>query len=174
MKKYSRIKDKINGLIIVLGSPNSEKGELYSTGLERCQTAAEQYRLHPDYYFLLTGGFGAHFNTTSFPHAHYVKNCLIGLGIPESRFTEFAESRNTIEDAALSRPIVEKYAAKDLIIITSEFHLKRAEHVFRRVYAGFDGTTCFIPAKNPSDCDMQEIQRHEKEALCKLMERKHI
>ncbi len=161
-------------LIIVLGSPNTEKGELLESALERCRTAFDQFSLHPDSCFLLTGGFGAHFNITSLPHAYYVKKYLIELGIPENRFTEFAESQNTIEDAELSRPIAEKYGAEKLIIITSEFHHKRAEFLFRKVFTDYPGELEFVLSKNPSDCDMQEIHRHEKEALCKLMERKQL
>jgi uncharacterized SAM-binding protein YcdF (DUF218 family) len=96
------------GLIIILGSPNSQNDELYSIAKERYKLAIQEYQQHPSHKILLSSGFGALFNTTNQPHAFYLKQYLISRGIPVTAFTEFAMSRNTLEDASLSKPIVLK------------------------------------------------------------------
>ena len=54
----------MEGIIILLGSPNDEEGQLSSIGIERANCSIEEYRKHPDYKILPTGGFGEHFNKT--------------------------------------------------------------------------------------------------------------
>ena len=67
----------MEGIIILLGSPNDEEGQLSSIGIERANCSIEEYRNHPDYKILPTGGFGEHFNKTDMPHASYAKHYLI-------------------------------------------------------------------------------------------------
>jgi hypothetical protein len=55
------------GIIIVLGSPNDDKGNLFSVAVERCEAALRLLADRPGWKVLLTGGFGAHFNTTGTP-----------------------------------------------------------------------------------------------------------
>ena len=50
--------DEIEGLILVLGSPNSDKGELFSIAKERCNLALTELAKRPGWKLLLTGGFG--------------------------------------------------------------------------------------------------------------------
>lgn len=160
-----------HGMIVVLGSPNSEKGELYSIAKERCDRAYELWKSLPHYKILMTGGFGAHFNKTAEPHAAYLKNHLVSLGIPESCFVEFAESQNTIEDASLSKPILLKYQVREAIIITSDYHFDRANYIFDRYFSDTEIHFQFsITNTNESVCefDLEPIIRHEKEALAKL------
>ena len=99
----------MNGIIIILGAYNDEKGNLSSIGIERCSKVLRVYRENPGYKILPTGGYGDHFNTTGKPHAFYYEQYLIEHGIPADDILEYAESKNTIEDAQLTKPIIEKY-----------------------------------------------------------------
>ena len=38
-----------DGLIVLLGSPNTETGELYSVAKERCELALIEYHHHPNW-----------------------------------------------------------------------------------------------------------------------------
>lgn len=78
----------MNGIIIVLGSPNDIKGNLSSIAIERCNKAYEEYTQHNDYMILLTGGYGEHFNKTDKPHAFYSSQYLTGKGIPKDKLNE--------------------------------------------------------------------------------------
>jgi uncharacterized SAM-binding protein YcdF (DUF218 family) len=162
---------EIPGAIIVLGSPNAKDGRLYDVAVGRCETALNVYRKHPDYKFILTGGFGSHFNQSNQPHAYYLAQCLINSGIQEKDILEFAESANSIEDALLSRPIVEKYNIRRLIIVTSDYHAERAEFIFTKVYEDLDVNISFSAADTNienSELDIRRLIQHEKTALQKL------
>ena len=125
---------RIDGVIVVLGSPNDDQGQLMSVALERCSQALAEFRENPDYAVLPTGGWGEHFNTTDKAHGFYVRQYLSNQGIPVSAFLPCAESSNTIEDAGKSRPILDPYPGAELIVVTSDFHAARARFLFEREF----------------------------------------
>lgn len=162
------------GFIIILGSPNNEKGELFNIAIERCNLALKEYNNHPGWKFLLTGGFGEHFNKTHLPHAQYLKEYLISKGISEKDFVEFALSKNTIEDAELSRKIVEKHKVNNVLIVTSDYHFNRADYIFSKIFENTDIRTCFSISKtNRENCgiDLESQIKHEKKSLTELMKK---
>jgi len=161
----------IKGLIIVLGSPNSADGELFNIAKERCNSALLEYRIRTDWKLLLTGGFGEHFNRTKHPHAAYLKQYLIMHGVSEFDFVEFAESTNTLEDASLSKPIVLKFNVREILIVTSDFHLDRAKYIFEKEYSGSGVKLTFVTTvTNTNLCgiDLESQIEHEKESLKKM------
>ncbi len=161
----------IDGLIVVLGSPNSDKGNLYSIATERCRQALKEWQKHKHYKLLLTGGYGSHFNTTEKPHASYLKSHLISLGIPGAAFIEFAESKNTLEDASLSKPIVLKYNPKEMIVVTSDYHHQRAAYIFNHTFKSTGISIRYaITQTNRKKCqiDLDPLIMHEKKALKQL------
>ena len=163
-----------NGLIIILGSPNSERGELFSIAKERCEQGLWESNCHPDYKILLTGGYGDHFNRSNKPHAYHMKEYLTAKGIPKDYFVEFAESKNTLEDASLSKPIVQKYRVKHIIVITSDYHFDRAQFVFEKEYSDVDVKIEYsISQTNETTCDIDliPIKQHEIRALKILKEK---
>ena len=89
-------------------------------GQSRVRLGFETYRkLAPlGYRLLLTGGYGEHFNTTPHPNECYAQRLLLDMGVPAEHILEFAESRNTVDDALNSRPIVDKYGGPHLIIVS--------------------------------------------------------
>ena len=164
----------ISGMIVVLGSPNSEDGELYSIAKERCELALKQYAGRSDWKLLLTGGYGAHFNTTDQPHAAYVKHYLVKRGVPSQAIVEFAESSNTLQDASLSKPIVLKYKAPVILVGTSDYHADRARYIFEREFAGTGVRIQFSASQTEEEAcefDLETQIKHEQEALAKLRER---
>ena len=163
----------ISGVIVVLGSPNSEDGELYSIGKERCALALKQYARRSGWKLLLTGGYGAHFNTTDQPHAAYAKEYLVKRGVPSQAIVEFAESSNTLEDASLSKPIVLKYGAPEILVVTSDYHVDRVSYIFEREFAGTEVRIQFSASQTDEEAcgfDLQAQKKHEQEALAKLRE----
>lgn len=153
--------------IIVLGSPNDEYGTLSSIAEERCTQALREYQTHPGSKIIPTGGWGRHFNTTEKPHGHYTREYLKARGIPDEAFAECAESANTVEDAKLCGPIVERRGFNKLIVVTSEFHMARARWLFEREFPGipieFSASQTHLP-----EMDLRERILHEQRALAKL------
>jgi len=153
--------------IVVLGAPNDAEGKLSSIALERCRQALALYSKHPDAYILPTGGWGEHFNTTDKPHGYYIKQHLTAHGVPEQKILECAESANTIQDAEFSKPILGRHGITDLIVVTSDFHVPRAQFLFRREFP--NGSLSFSAAKtNLPEDDLWRLKEHEERALGKL------
>lgn len=158
-------------ILIVLGSPNDEQGRLHSVALERCEAALRFHHEHPQWRLLLTGGYGPHFNTTNKPHAHYLHRWLLEHGAAPGAFLAFAESRNTLEDASLAKPIVLAAGATRIRVLTSDYHLARARFVFEREFAGSGVHLEFIGVvTDESRCtlDLAPLREHETAALARL------
>lgn len=118
--------------ILVLGSPNNPIGELFLMARKRLDKCYEKY-LSNKYPIILTGGFGLHFNTSNCPHHHWAKQYLIHKGIDNQDIIAFVDSSNTVQDATMLRPILAQNPIKHLIIITSDYHVKRVEFIFQSV-----------------------------------------
>ena len=109
---------------------------------------------------ICTGGVGAHFNTTSTPHAQYLKRYLMSKGIPEVNFLPIVESRFTFEDATLSRNVIKEHGITSVLLVTSEFHLPRAKLVFSGVFPTLSFR--YIAAMTPlADEQLLELEKHE-------------
>jgi uncharacterized SAM-binding protein YcdF (DUF218 family) len=159
----------VSDVIVLLGSPNSEQGQLYSVAQERCRRALQEYRAREGCKILPTGGYGAHFNTSDHPHAWYLRAWLVAHGVPERDILPFADSSNTIEDAALSYPIVRRYGAHHVIVVTSDYHAARARYVFERVYRDIALEFAIsVTLAERCDLDLVALRTHEREALERL------
>ena len=153
--------------IVVLGSPNDAEGNLSSIGIERCQQALAEYARNPGARMLPTGGWGDHFNTTDKPHGYYTRQYLMAHGVPKADFLECAESANTIQDAQLVRPIVRRHEIDELVVVTSDFHIPRAQFLFKREFP--DLRLSFSAAKTHlPDEELGRLKEHEKRALARL------
>jgi len=67
-------------VIVVLGSPNDDAGVLSRMARERLEAARREFVADASSLIVLTGGFGAHFNRTSVPHAKYARRHLPRIG----------------------------------------------------------------------------------------------
>ncbi len=158
----------MEGIVIILGSPNDDKGNLSDIAIGRNTKGIEEYRNHEGYKILVTGGFGNHFNTTDKPHAYYAKQFLLKKGVPKNDILEFAESHDTVEDALLSKLIVDKYGTKDLVIVTSDFHVGRVRYIFERIFP--DHNLEFSVVKTSYNRERYKVlNAHEKRELEKLV-----
>ncbi len=154
-------------VIVVLGAPNDENGQLSAVALGRAETALREYRAHPGGKLLLTGGYGSHFNTTDKPHAHYAARFLTSRGAAPEDILPFAESATTIEDALLAERILRGYAVESLTVVTSGFHLRRARLIFEKVFPSQAITFVAAPdALSPEE--YEQARRHEEEAIARL------
>jgi len=157
----------MKGVIVVLGSPNDAQGKLSSIARERCSKALAEFREHPGYAVLPTGGWGKHFNTTDKPHGFYIRQELSAKGIPESAFLPCVESTNTIEDAGKSRMVLDAYPEAELVVVTSDFHAARALFLFEREFRGRRIRISESVTNLPPEV-LARLQAHEREAMEKL------
>jgi uncharacterized SAM-binding protein YcdF (DUF218 family) len=155
-------------IVIVLGAANDAQGNLSSIAVERCEEAIRVYRQNPGVKVLPTGGYGAHFNLADRPHAVYLRQYLTAHGVPAADVIGPALSSTTIEDARLTRPIVDKYGVKRVILVTSDFHMRRARVLFERAFQGIELAFSACVTHLPLD-ELLARQRHEELALAKLI-----
>ncbi|MEN8249799.1 MAG: YdcF family protein [Bacteroidota bacterium] len=157
MKKALRV-------IIVLGSPNDEQGNLSTIAQSRCDKAVEEFKKHPEYKIICTGGMGEHFNNTKKPHAEYTKAYLISKGIPDSAFLELVPSKFTIEDAIMAKAVQEKHKVQELLLVTSDFHMKRARMIFKRIFPNLKINYADTRVELPAE-ELLKLKKHEKNAI---------
>lgn len=161
-------------VITILGHGNDTNGNLSSIAQERLQRGWQEYQNCFDTKIILTGGFGAHFNQTKIPHYQYSKQYLMSLGAQEKDFLEFPDSSNTYQDAELSKVIIDKDNIKELIIVSSDFHLERVKIIFKRVF-GPEYRLRFIAAKTEvkrlAPGEWEKKLAHEKMAIENLLKK---
>ncbi|MNG67772.1 hypothetical protein D3C87_736970 [compost metagenome] len=154
----------MNNIILVLGAPNDAQGNLSQMAQDRLNCALNLHLANPGFRILCTGGFGAHFNTTERPHYFYAYQFLIERGIPEQALEEGILSTNTITDFQLVKELVLLKKPDLLIVITSDFHMERAQILYRR-YIGYSKVV-FIPAVSSlSEEELAPLIAHESRAV---------
>lgn len=162
-------KDLDNGCIMILGAPNDNKGHLSLMAKTRLILGSKELALNPGFRILLTGGFGQHFNQTNLPHWHYAKEFLIKeLSIsPHSFLPEAIESTNTMEDIEMARPIFLKYNFEKIILVTSEFHLKRVQYIVEKAFGILERKFLFSYVSDNvlNNNLLEKLHEHEKQAL---------
>ena len=126
--------------IIVLGgaiSPDvsSARDEVaLNEAAERLTVAAELARRYPDARIVFSGGSGALIYDEG-AEAPLALRLLESFGIPRTRIALEDRSRNTVENAVLSKAIAQPKPGERWLLVTSAHHLPRAVGVFRK--AGF-------------------------------------
>jgi uncharacterized SAM-binding protein YcdF (DUF218 family) len=121
----------VRDAIVVLGAPLGPDGALSPIVLERVAAAAALWRAGGGRLVVATGGV-----TEGAPRAEAdaMAEALGELGVP-GVLAECA-SRSTIDNARLTRPVLEAHGVRSLWLVTQPFHGRRSARLFRR--AGFD------------------------------------
>lgn len=166
MEKVLSPKDE-SAVIVLLGAPNEPDGTLSPIARQRCERTLAEYRRNPAFQILPTGGFGEHFNTAPEPHGHYTGRYLIANGVPPGALLEVALSSHTIDDAEKARPILATQTTHRMILVTSEFHCRRAERVFRRAFSEWAIELSCSISDLPGD-DLARLRKHEAQAFDRL------
>jgi vancomycin permeability regulator SanA len=153
----------MKNVIIILGSPNSQKGRLSKIAIGRAKKCIEIFNSEKDL-ILCTGGFGIHFNTSPKPHAEHLKRYLIKNGIFEICFLPFANSSNTVEDATKAKEILLENGGRKVTIITTNYHLKRVQLIFDEILSEFEKTYHGVP-NTMSVKTLLKFEKHEAKAV---------
>lgn len=127
--------------IIVLGGGEDFGADLrpgVNEAGDRFIAAAMLARDWPDARVVFTGGSGAlrHIGA-EVRNADVAQALLTGLGIAPDRIVLEGQSRNTAENATLTRAVVEPQPGEVWVLVTSAFHMPRAMGSFDA--AGWDG-----------------------------------
>jgi uncharacterized SAM-binding protein YcdF (DUF218 family) len=132
--------ERIRG-IVVLGGAVDPTLAAFGDGLglldsaERLVEGAALARAHPDAVLVHTGGSGLLLRQ-DVSEAEAAARVFAALGLPADRVLFESASRNTWENAVLTRELVRPRPGETWLLVTSAFHMPRSVGVFRR--AGWD------------------------------------
>jgi len=104
----------------------------------RLTEAVALARRYPEARLVFTGGSAALLRANAIDEARSAAKLLTELGIPAERITLERESRNTYENAVLTRAVVQPKPGERWLLLTSAWHMPRSVGIFRR--AGWEVT----------------------------------
>jgi uncharacterized SAM-binding protein YcdF (DUF218 family) len=122
--------------IIVLGGGVDERiaaarGQAaLNEAAERMTEAVALARLYPQALLVFSGGSAALVDSSA-READVARQLWRELGVPESRMIFEDRSRNTFENAAFTRRLVDPKPGEDWLLVTSAYHMPRAIGIFR-------------------------------------------
>jgi len=145
--------------IVVLGgsinaAASDDKGRIQTNDSdERIVAAARLYQAKVAPLILVSGGSG----NPAWPdkkEAPLMADLLESMGIPRNAVIIENSSRNTYENATLSKPLLEKVGAKRIVLVTSAWHMRRSAAIFRKQgydFASFPVDSLKEPFAPPAD-----------------------
>jgi uncharacterized SAM-binding protein YcdF (DUF218 family) len=113
---------------IVLGAMLRPDGSPSAAMARRVAHAVALARTGRVAHLLMTGGPVAH----ATPEAWVMRDLALAGGFAAERIVVEDRSRNTIENARLSAPLVAERGWRRLLVVTDSYHIPRALYVFRR------------------------------------------
>ena len=126
-KSYKVPENPKGDAIVVLGGGVYNNGRLKASSFKRLITA---FILHKKtgLPIILSGGA----SISRIPEAKVMKELLKTFGVKEKYVYTELNSRDTEENAKYVKKVCEKLGCKRLILVTSGFHMRRAEALFRK------------------------------------------
>lgn len=120
---------------IVLGGmsvydPTLDRAQFFR-GADRLFQAVELYKRGIIKKIIFTGGSGRLLHP-EMKEGNYIKRYLLYLGIPESDFMIESESKNTYENAVLTKQLLNESSQNDFLLITSSIHMRRSLGCFSK------------------------------------------
>lgn len=120
---------------IVLGGFSSvdSKGEGYFNSVsDRFIQGLRLFKTGKVKYLMISGGNGQ-LNPTSFTESSWTRSQLLQMGVPDSCILIETKSRNTLENAHYSKPILAaKHLQPPYLLVTSAFHMRRSMGIFKK------------------------------------------
>lgn len=131
-----RLPDRVDGIVALGGVVNQHvtvrRGQLaLNDAAERLTEFAMLARRFPEAKLIYSGGSGL-LSDQTLKEADALKPLIGGLGIEPARVMFENQSRNTWENAVLSRQLAEPKPGETWILITSATHMPRAVGCFRK------------------------------------------
>ena len=128
---------RIDGIIMLGGALNPpitvDRGDpSLNDAAERILGFADLVRRHPEAKAVFTGGSGRLLGQ-EYKEDATARAALAQAGIPEDRVIYEAQSRNTWENAVLSKELVKPAPGERWVLVTSAMHMPRSVGIFRAV-----------------------------------------
>lgn len=126
-----------NHAIVILGYALAEDGTMQPTLIERLKAGLSVAKKYPNSKIIVTGGVPKQGIT----EADAMSKWLIDNGIEKERIIMEKMSTDTVENGLFSTAILEKEKIKDVTLVTSASHMRRALTVFEEASDFYDKMT---------------------------------
>ncbi|MFD6971290.1 YdcF family protein [Streptomyces sp. NPDC059949] len=153
------------GLVAVLAAPNDEHGELSVMARDRSRTALDLVRSTPGARLVLTGGFGAQFNTTDVPHWRHCARWLRSQGMGPGEFADCLETRHSSDDVLFLRELTRRHGTGRVTVVTSDYHADRIRYLLDLVLPAAAVRAVVHPSLPPAQ--QAQLRGHDEAALAK-------
>ena len=70
-------------------------------------------------------------------------------GVPEHAFILDRQAQNTYQNATYAKALMERYGLKSAIVVSSDYHMRRASLMFTRVFTGTGTVFTYVAVKDP-------------------------
>jgi uncharacterized SAM-binding protein YcdF (DUF218 family) len=136
--KWDASRGSPHGIVVLGGaiSPDvsaARKDIALNEAAERMTAVAKLARDHPQARIVFTGGSGRLFGGAT--EADFVTALFESFGIPRERIVLENQARNTVENAVLTKALVQPKPSERWLLVTSAHHMPRSVGIFRK--AGF-------------------------------------
>lgn len=132
-----RLPEKVTGIIVLGGAIDTRQtnrfGQIALNGrAERVTAFVGLAQRYPEAKLVYSGGAGLIMEEQK-SEAEHARPLLVTLGVPETRLILETKSRDTHENALMTRELVKPAPGETWILVTSANHMPRAMGAFRRL-----------------------------------------
>ncbi|KAL5262221.1 hypothetical protein ACHWQZ_G007813 [Mnemiopsis leidyi] len=152
--------------IVVLGCPSVIKGTASAMFEQRVAASFQLYQANKQRNPLVVCT-GYHIPGSSEAQAEALKNSLINKGVPEENIIVEEQSRSTLENAVMAKPILDAYGVKDVAVVTNKFHVDRSRYIFESMCQGYNLTFEEAP-DGVTDEQLRELSKLESRKMVNL------
>lgn len=155
--------------VVVLGGAelpdiSAARGQpAYQESAERILALGELSRRYPQARLIFSGGSGDLVGGPAMPEAEVVRRTLPQIGVDPARVAFEPNSRNTAENAALSRALADPQPGERWLLVTSAMHMPRAVGSFRT--AGFPVTAYPVDYRTEGTAQWTRLTSNVAEGL---------
>ncbi|MFC3746965.1 ElyC/SanA/YdcF family protein [Paenibacillus sp. GCM10012306] len=150
-----------NHAIVILGYALADDGTMKDTLIERLKSGLAVANKYPNSKIIVTGGVPKQGVT----EADAMSQWLIAQGINKDRIILENKSTDTVENGLFSTAILEKEGLKDVTIVTSASHIRRAIAVFKEAdsfYSKMNGKAASRNFTNAVYLDYKSLEEAQK------------
>jgi uncharacterized SAM-binding protein YcdF (DUF218 family) len=122
---------------VILGYALSEEGTMQPTLVERLKVGLAAAKKYPNSKIIVTGGVPK----KGITEADAMSKWLVDNGIAKERIIMEKMSTDTVENSLFTTAILEKENIKDVTLVTSASHMRRALTVFEEASDFYDKMT---------------------------------
>lgn len=157
-------------VLIPLGSTNDHQGVVDGEVWHRAKKTVSLWKslksAGSDVQILMSGGADTSrfFNPLETSHWRFVREVLLHLGVPSAELPDGLEALHTVDEALMSRAHcldMKDVDTVDLLVITSEFHVARARHLFNVALRDVPSVEVLVLAV-PNACDGEKLEAYLK------------